>query len=143
MLISSPCCQFNLKIQELEVKHTLKVGRVREGIWAKKACRGREKGNGREDICLGVMVYIIVILIINIHLIISYTYMIAFVDILFAAQSYFSPYGVFDVEQLAFERGPFRTPNPKNIPKNPWCTKIVHTSGTFFENVRKQLETIC
>ena len=29
--------------------------------------------------------------------------MIAFVDILFAAQSYFSPYGVFDVEQLAFD----------------------------------------
>ena len=27
--------------------------------------------------------------------------MIAFVDILFAAQSYFSPYDVFDVDQLA------------------------------------------
>ena len=63
--------------------------------------------------------------------------MIAFVDILFAAQSYFSPYGVFDVDQLAF-LGP---KIPQNI-KQILGTKIVHTSGTFFEKNINKSQTI-
>ena len=52
--------------------------------------------------------------------------MIAFVDILFAAQSYFSPYGVFDVDQLAF-----RIQNTTKYQTNPWYENWSHIRDIF------------
>ena len=52
--------------------------------------------------------------------------MIAFVDILFAAQSYFSPYGVFDADQLAF-----RTQNTPTYQTNPWYENCSHFWDIF------------
>ena len=58
--------------------------------------------------------------------------MTAFVDILFAAQSYFFHRTAFLTQTSLrstwyIDLGPFRTPSPKQI----LSTEIVHTSGTF------------